>query len=71
MTRWQKFENGRGLNTNTEITTKECDATIDDLSTFFEIPMKDETANYHNTVSHHAKENNDAVLILLKKTMLL
>ena len=59
------------LNTSTESTIKECDVTIDDLSSFIDVPMKDDTANCHNNMLHHAKKNNTSVLMQTKKTLLL
>ena len=40
-------------NHNSAINTSVCD-----WSSFIDTPMKDDTANHHNTVSHYAKENN-------------
>ena len=46
------------LNTSMESAAKEHDVTIDDSSSFFDIPMKYGTANHDSTTLHHAKENN-------------
>ena len=33
------------------------------LSSFVDTPMKDETANHHNTMSNHPKENDATTLM--------
>ena len=48
------------LNTSMESAPKECDVTIVGSSSVVDISMKDDTANYQNTQSKHANENDDA-----------
>ena len=59
------------FNASTESTTKECYVTIDELSIFIDVPMKDDTPNHHGNVLHHAKENNATMLAQPKKIILL
>ena len=44
---------------------------MDDLSSFIDTPMTDDTANYLNDMLHRDKENNDTMLKQTKKTMIL
>ena len=59
------------LNTSTERTTKEHDATVDDSSSFIDSRVKDDTANYHSIILHHAKENTSNELAQTEKIMLM
>ena len=45
--------------------------TVDDLFSFVDVAMKDDTANYHNTMLHDPKKNNATALVHPKKIMLL